>query len=631
MGRQASSHRIDLLGKVQRGLRLLRAQLQDNDGVLSVDGLDVTIRALAVAVTVALNLAGFGQADEIGYRSAWVVVALIIYNALVITLLGVPFKHPPGFSLFVVDWAVASTAIIVTGGFFSPFIVLYYALAIGAALRLGFYRSLLLVGGCAAVFAALTATTSLLPGEVKLPIMVVEITSLLMVVVTTVGMRTTVEVEAERLGREEKEATHLRRLNDYTQAVLSASPDLGVALQAVAAAARAELCADRALAVLINQENKAITGPGLIMSADCYPVPPQLNQHEADLLARAIATLTAVTTQGDMRIACAPLVIGSELLGAVFVYFDSASHRGEIDLARLRNVGTQMALAIRLTRLYELERERAARSEESERVERDLLSVVSHELRTPLTAIKTGVGALKGTRTKPKHEAETKQIEGRLILNLERSTDRLITLVDELLDMARLRAKRVTLTTQPLNLPDLITEVVAQAQPILEERAQVIQLDLPSRASHRWDQLWVLGDRRRLEQVLLNLLSNANRYGPQGSRVIVGTTAREGSVRVFVRDEGPGVPQEEQVMIFEKFYQGDEADGARDNRSHGLGLGLAIARAIVEMHGGSIGVTTSVGKGSTFHFSLPLYDCPHEGDDLPLPANLHGGAEGNVT
>jgi signal transduction histidine kinase len=203
-------------------------------------------------------------------------------------------------------------------------------------------------------------------------------------------------------------------------------------------------------------------------------------------------------------------------------------------------------------------------------------------------------------------------------------------LVDELLDMARLRAIRVKLNLGPINLPDLITEVVAQAQPVLEERAQVIQLDLPGRDSHRWNQLWILGDRRRLEQVLLNLLANANKYGPQGSRITVGTTARDGSVRVFVRDEGPGVPRGEEARIFEKYYQVSYAEGARDNRSHGLGLGLAIARAIVEMHGGSIGVTTSAGKGSTFHFSLPLYDCHEQGAELGAAGNLHDGAESSA-
>ena len=620
MGQQASrTYRIHPPGRLQRVLLVLRAYFQDRDGALSIDGLDVIIRALSLAVIVALICAGFGEPGATTYRSAWVVLALIVYNILVIKLLGVPFSHPPGFALFIVDWIVASTAITLTGGYFSPFIVLYYALAIGAALRLGFYRSLLLVGACALVFVILTTIAAVLPVEVKLPIMIVEITSLLMVVVTTVGMRHTVEVEAVRLAREEKEATHLRRLNEYTQSVLSASADLEVALRTVAAAVRAESGADRALTVLFNDEVKSSSGQGLRIAADGYPVPPQLSSLEERLLAEAISTRGPVLPSGDGRVACAPLVIGADVLGAVFVYFDQES---DIDLLTLKHLGTQMALAIRLSKLVDLERERAVRSEESERLERDLLSVITHELRTPLTAIKTGVGALKSVHAQRGRQAENEHVEGRLILNLERSTERLITLVDELLEMARLRSRRVTIHARPVNMSELITDVVSQVQPILMECEQTIHFDLPPRDSRRWDQLWVLGDRRRLEQVLLNLLSNANKYGPHGSRITVGTTAREGNVRVFVRDEGPGVPVAEQVMIFEKFYQSKATSTGRDAGSHGLGLGLAIARAIVEIHGGAIGVSTSPSGGSTFFFSLPLHDCSQDAPPSEVAADL---------
>ncbi|MEO6458444.1 MAG: ATP-binding protein [Chloroflexia bacterium] len=630
-----NAERIPFVAPIEHGLRSLRSHLQDPSGALSIDGLDVTIRALALAVIVALNVAGVNGASEISSRSAWVVVSLIAYNAAVVALLGVPFKRAPSFALFVVDWLVGSTAIIVTGGIFSPFLVLYFALAIGAALRTSLYRSLLLVGGCATVLLALAVVTPVSPA-LGLPIVVVEITSLLMAVVTTVGMRHAVEVEAQRLRMEEQTVVQLRQLNADTQAVLAASgtPDLRVALQAVAAAARRSVDGDRALAVLTNVTGLTVadnSSDGIIIAADRYPAPPYLTQHERGMLQRVSSTLQTITDGEETQVACTPLLIGSEILGAVFVYTDRPGRFSGTYIALLGNIGRQMALAIRLAHLYELERQRAQCSEESERIERDLLTVVSHELRTPLTALKTGIEALKGSAINQHQHHEDKQhIEERLLLNVERSTDRLVILTDELLDMARLRAGRVTLSMQPLNLANLIREIVPQAQPLLDERDQTLNLDLPALNTRRWAQLSVLGNRRRIEQVVLNLLSNAAKYSPRGSSILIGTTAREGNARVFVRDEGPGINSEEQGLIFEKFYQGDAANRVSDIRAQGLGLGLAIARSIIEMHGGTIGVIASPGKGSTFYFALPLYDSSADGC-APVGKSGQESAEGNNT
>ena len=624
-----SAERNAFYAPVQRAIRSLRSHLQDPYGALSIDGLDVTIRALALAVIVALNVTGVDRTSEIGSRSAWVVASLIVYNAAVVALLGVPFKRAPSFALFMVDWLVGSTAIIITGGIFSPFLVLYFALAIGAALRTSLYRSLLLVAGCAAVLFTLAVVTPVSPA-LALPIVVVEITSILMAVVTTVGMRHAVEVEAHRLHMEEQAVVQLRQLNADTQAVLAAggTSDLRIALQAVAAAARRSVDGDRALAVLTNVTVEDSSTDGLIISADRYPVPPHVNQQEREMLRRVSTTLETIIEDEEAQVACTPMLIGSEILGAVFVYKARPGRFSGTDIALLGTIGRQMALAIRLAHLYELERQRAHRSEESERIERDLLTVVSHELRTPLTALKTGVGALKGSTTNQEYQYDKQEIEARLLLNVERSTDRLIILTDELLDMARLRAGRVTLSKEPLNLAHLLSEIVPQAQPLLDAREQTLNLDLPTCNTRRWDQLWVLGNRRRIEQVVLNLLSNAGKYSPRGSSILIGTTARQGGARVFVRDEGPGINPNEQGMIFEKFYQGDAANRVSDIRAQGLGLGLAIARAIVEMHGGTIGVITSTGKGSTFYFTLPLHDCPSE-QFAPAEGSEQGSAEGN--
>jgi two-component system, NarL family, sensor histidine kinase BarA len=263
-----------------------------------------------------------------------------------------------------------------------------------------------------------------------------------------------------------------------------------------------------------------------------------------------------------------------------------------------------MAVAVRLARLYHIESERATRSEEREKLERDLLSIVSHELRTPLTSIKTCVGALSSMEKDSPGQTEHESTESKLLHNIGRSTDRLIVLVNELLDMARLRAGRVSLNLQTLNMGDVVSEMALHVRPLLDSRRQTLSLDLPAQESHRRQMLNVSADRRKIEQVLLNLLSNANKFTPVGGNITLGATPRDGMVRVFVRDDGPGILPGEEERIFEKFYRAAATGEHGESRPDGSGLGLAIAKSIVELHGGVIGVRSSLGRGSTFYFAL---------------------------
>src|SRR5205814_4119319 len=135
--------------------------------------------------------------------------------------------------------------------------------------------------------------------------------------------------------------------------------------------------------------------------------------------------------------------------------------------------------------------------EEREQLERDLLSMVSHELRTPLTSIKTCVGALESIESASAQSLAIATTQARLLRNIERSTDRLITLVNELLDMARLRAGRVSLNMQQLNMGEVLTEMASQVRPLLDARQQSLKLDLPAPGAPRWETLTVTADRRR--------------------------------------------------------------------------------------------------------------------------------------
>lgn len=621
---------------VPKRVRAAGSRLMSKDG-LSVDGLDVAIRGLGMLSVVVLSVSGYGHA-VVGYtplvagvRPMEVAAWLVLYNLLVIVVAGVPWRRPPGFPLFLVDWVVASVAILLTGGSFSPFIILYYALAIGAALRVGLSRSLLLVGGCAVVFTAFSLAMPLTAEAIELPVLVVQITSLAMVVVTAVGMKHTLEVEARRVELEERAAGQLRVLNDMTNSVLAASPELEKVLRTVAWVSKDALQADSSLAVLFNPAalpnlpDSDSPGPeSLILVADGGPNPPCLAASEYRLFQRAASAQSTVaappggSTLADCRypsfehggstarsVLCSPLLLSGEMLGAIFVARSNSQPFIQADIDLLTATAQQMALAVKVTRLYEMEHEKAVRSEERERLERDLLSMVSHELRTPLTSIKTSVGALNSVE----REGEAQSIEERLLRNISRSTDRLINLVDEMLDMARFGAGRVSLNMQQLNMGDVIMEIAAQVRPILDMRGQSLTLDLPAAGSVRWDKLAALADRRRIEQVLLNLVVNAHKYGPENGGITLGATPRDGEVRVFVRDEGPGMNIQEQSRVFEKFYRGESADGLIESRQDSLGLGLAIARSIVELHGGAIGVSSKPGQGSLFFFSLPQEIC----------------------
>ncbi|HVG00695.1 MAG TPA: ATP-binding protein [Chloroflexia bacterium] len=608
-----------------------RGRLVGRDGVLSIDGLDAAIRAFGVATVMVLSLTGYGRvgghfadglADPVG-----VALGLVLYNALVIAILGVPFRRPPTFSLFLLDWSMVTTSVFLTGGFLSPFIILYYALGIGAALRVGFSRSMILVAACSVVYVFLGVVSQADLGASKLPIVVIEIASLFMVVLTGVGMRNALEVEARRVQLEEQSASQLRLLNGLINTVLSASPDLEEVMRTVASVSSRALQSDSGLAVLFSEQvttaADAVGGREVMLVSNTNPNPPQLSSIEEELLAQAVATQAPVLSdalRGDhtarrypglerdgerlCSLVCVPFMLEGRAIGGLFVGRFDQREFTPTETGLLMAISSQVAVAVRLARLYEMEREKALRSQERERLERDLLSIVSHELRTPLTSIKTCIGALSDMSPATAGGAESTQT--RLLQNVGRSTERLIGLVNELLDMARLRAGRVSLQVQQVNIGTVIAELAGQLAPLLESRGQTLLLDLPPGYTGRWHHLSVPADRRRLEQVLINLVSNANKYSPPGTRITLGATPRDGQVRVFVRDEGPGIPHAEQHRIFDKFYTGHEAVAAGE-RVESIGLGLAIARSIVELHGGTMAIASRPGSGSTFYFTLPQH------------------------
>lgn len=228
--------------------------------------------------------------------------------------------------------------------------------------------------------------------------------------------------------------------------------------------------------------------------------------------------------------------------------------------------------------------------EELERLRTDLLATVGHELRTPLTAIRTSVGLLLDPGLEPT-DAQRQQLLG----TIGRSADRMQRLLTELLDLARLRAGRIEMQRVRFDARELAREVAVAIEPMAAVRGQLVRVELGAQP------LPVEGDRRRLEQALLNLAANAQKFSPSGSDIIIEASARESDVCWSVTDAGPGIGPDEQARLFERFFVGN----ADQSRAGGAGIGLPTALAIAQAHGGTIEVDSQVGRGSTFRLVVP--------------------------
>lgn len=230
--------------------------------------------------------------------------------------------------------------------------------------------------------------------------------------------------------------------------------------------------------------------------------------------------------------------------------------------------------------------------EELERLRTDLLATIAHELRTPLTAVRTSVGLLRDPASKP----TTEQHEA-LLASIERNADRMQRLVGDILELSRFRAGGVPLQLRRFDAAGLAQSAVAAVAPLAAGRHQRIELASNIPPNHG-----VYGDRRRLEQALINLVANALRFSDDGAVVRV-AVARRAQLTVWqVADDGPGIPASDRTRLFERFFVGrNDRSGPRE----GVGLGLPTALAIAQAHGGTIEVASTVGAGSTFRLVVP--------------------------
>jgi len=276
-----------------------------------------------------------------------------------------------------------------------------------------------------------------------------------------------------------------------------------------------------------------------------------------------------------------PLRLGTRTAGAVGLSGANLSRE------TLEALGTLIAIAIERTRAVE-KLSRAEASRESEKLRSAILDSVTHEFRTPLTGIKASVTTMLGDdnlELSHRHELLT-------VINEE--ADRLNHLVGEAAEMAQLDANQVELHPSLHAISEVIDRAVEEAKQRLADHPVEIV------AGNNLPRLYV--DVDRITAVLVQLLENAAKYSAAASPIRITGEQSDGAIKISVADRGPGIDDFEQTLIFDKFYRGKN----ERYRIQGTGLGLAIAKAVVEAHGGTIGVTSQLGHGSVFWFSLPV-------------------------
>lgn len=266
---------------------------------------------------------------------------------------------------------------------------------------------------------------------------------------------------------------------------------------------------------------------------------------------------------------------------------------GADELAFAEDLANRAGLAIANAQLFHA-------AQQATQARDEVLAVVAHDLRNPLGSILGGAQMLRDL-----HDEESVLKFARII---GRSAERMNQLIEDLLDATRLQQGRLKVAAAPVRLQAITAEAAGMLQPVAGARGIALETVEPE------ESLMVMADTSRILQVLSNLVGNALKFTPQGGRVEIRCRAENGAARIEVEDTGSGIDAEQLPHLFNRFWQANSAD------RRGVGLGLSIARGIVEAHGGRIQVESEVGKGSVFSFTLPLVSRELDPADIAPPA-----------
>ena len=322
---------------------------------------------------------------------------------------------------------------------------------------------------------------------------------------------------------------------------------------------------------------------------------------------------------------CVPLAAGPLIIGVLNVESPHLNAFTEDDQRLLSTLASNLTMLVERARLFEevetarVELQQRAealeganvRLQELDRLKDQFLANMSHELRTPLNSI---IGFSEVLMDGLVGELTTEQKD--CVNDIHFSGDHLLTLINDILDLSKIEAGRMTLAPTPVDVPALLAGVEATVAPLIKKKSQTLRVE--------WaDDLPVLiADPFRIKQVLLNLISNANKFTPSEGRIALSCRLADSATMLFsVTDTGIGIKPEDQEIIFEEFRQ---VDGSASREMSGTGLGLTISKRLIEMHGGHIWVESEYGRGTAFSFLLPL-DGPPElqpqiSDETALPS-----------
>ncbi len=316
---------------------------------------------------------------------------------------------------------------------------------------------------------------------------------------------------------------------------------------------------------------------------DIQPHLQSISARDRSELERTMARLLIPLKMKNKELA-GILLLGEKLSGQPY---------SQEDQTLLHTVASRMAVELENARLYFLERTMRRELEEQDQRKTEFLHSVAHELKTPLTAVISS-SELMGND----YDALGPDQKAALINNISTSAWKMNKRITELLDFARVQRGMLFLDVQRLDCVSLVQDVVSQLGILFTGKDQTLMVDMP-------DELpWLNGDRAKLEQVLTNLLENANKFSAHGGHIRFRASQLNDKVLMEVEDSAPPIAEEERLKIFDPYYRGEDAD--RRQRLPGLGLGLALVKEIVKLHGGEVWVTVRPGSGNIFMVSLPV-------------------------
>jgi two-component system, NtrC family, sensor kinase len=346
--------------------------------------------------------------------------------------------------------------------------------------------------------------------------------------------------------------------------------------------------------VLDLQQSEPIRlGEGAVGRAVAERRPVQVGDlRETSSYAARARVRELLIARGYLSVLAVPLLVEDHVLGALVILRREAGELAPQTVELMKTFATQSALAIQNARLFRELEIKGRQLEVASQHKSEFLASMSHELRTPLNAV---IGFSDVLLQGMFGETNEKQTE--YLRDILASGQHLLSLINDILDLSKIEAGRMDLDLSDFDLPSAIDDALL----LMRERAGRRGITLERQVDKRLGE--IRADQRKVKQVLLNLLSNALKFTPEGGQIDVRAAVNEGLVEVSVADTGVGIAPEDQEAIFEEFRQ----VGAVDKKVEGTGLGLALSRKFIELHGGRIWVKSQLGEGSTFTFTLPMH------------------------